>query len=59
MKSVELTPETIGSYDCILISTNHEKFDYALVAKHAALVVDTRDAMRAHHETLGDRLVLA
>ena len=59
MKSVELSAETIATYDCVLVSTNHAAFDYELVAKHAKLVVDTRDAMRAHHETLGDRLVLA
>ncbi len=59
MRSVELTPESIASFDCVLISTNHEAFDYASVAEHAKLVVDTRDAMRAHHAELGDRLVLA
>ena len=59
MSSVDLTPESIASFDCVLISTNHTAFDYELVAKHARLVVDTRDAMRAHHSAMGDRLVLA
>ena len=59
MTSIELTPDSIASFDCVLISTNHAAFDYDLIAKHARLVVDTRDAMRAHHDTLGDRLVLA
>ena len=59
MTSVELTPESVASFDCILVSTNHAAFDYAMVAEHAKLVVDTRDAMRDHHEDLGDRLVLA
>ena len=59
MKSVELTPESVAAYDCVLISTNHSAFDYGLVADHAQLVVDTRDAMRDHHQELGERLVLA
>ncbi|MDG1979670.1 MAG: hypothetical protein P8I44_14005, partial [Phycisphaerales bacterium] len=59
MTSVELTPESIASFDCILVSTNHTAFDYAMIAEHAKLVVDTRDAMRDHHDDLGDRLVLA
>jgi len=59
MTSIELTPESIASFDCILVSTNHTNFDYAMVAEHAKLVVDTRDAMRDHHDDLGDRLVLA
>lgn len=59
MKSVKLTPETIASYDVILISTDHKDVDYGLIAKHAKLVVDTRDAMRPFEAQLGSRLVRA
>lgn len=59
MKSVELTPETIASFDAVLISTNHTAFDYALLAEHAALIVDTRDAMRRWEREMGERLVRA
>ena len=57
--SVEITPETLASFDLVLVSTNHADFDYAMIANHANLIVDTRDAMREFHEILGDRLVLA
>ena len=46
MSSVTLSAESIATYDCVLISTNHANVDYALVAKHAQLIVDTRNAMR-------------
>ncbi len=59
MASVELSPENLKSFDCVLVSTNHAAFDYAAVAAHARLVVDTRDAMRAFHDEMGDRIVLA
>lgn len=59
MTSVDLTPETLTSYDAVLISTNHQAFDYEVVARHAKLVVDTRDAMRAHAAHMGPRLVKA
>jgi UDP-N-acetyl-D-glucosamine dehydrogenase len=42
LKSVPLTPETIASYDVLLLATNHDAFDYALIQKHAHLIVDTR-----------------
>jgi UDP-N-acetyl-D-glucosamine dehydrogenase len=42
LKSVELTAASIGAYDCVLIATNHDLFDYALIRKHAKLVIDTR-----------------
>jgi UDP-N-acetyl-D-glucosamine dehydrogenase len=46
MKSVELTPKTLGSYDCVLIATDHTSYDYEAIVKHAQLVVDTRNATR-------------
>lgn len=39
-----LTPESLASYDCVVISTNHGAVDYEMVARHADLVVDTRNA---------------
>jgi UDP-N-acetyl-D-glucosamine dehydrogenase len=59
MKSVPVTPETLASYDCVVVSTNHAAFDWAKVAKHSKLIVDSRDALRAHHAELGDRIVMA
>jgi UDP-N-acetyl-D-glucosamine dehydrogenase len=45
-RSVDLTPETLQSFDAVLIATDHDAVDYALIAEHAKLVVDTRNAMR-------------
>ncbi len=59
MTSVSLTPQTIGSYEAIVIATAHGTFDYGLLAEHARLIVDTRNAMGAFAEQLGDRLVRA
>ncbi len=42
LSSVELTVESIRSYDCLLLATDHDKFDYALLKEHASLLVDTR-----------------
>jgi UDP-N-acetyl-D-glucosamine dehydrogenase len=59
MKSVELTPQSVASYDAVLISTAHTGVDYAMLASHAKLVIDTRDAMRAHAPQMAERLVRA
>ncbi len=45
--SVALTAELLGSVDAVLISTDHDAVDYALIAAHARLIVDTRNAMRS------------
>jgi UDP-N-acetyl-D-glucosamine dehydrogenase len=44
-RSVPLTPESLAGYDCVLIATNHKLYDWQLVADHATLVVDTRNAL--------------
>jgi UDP-N-acetyl-D-glucosamine dehydrogenase len=46
MRSVELTPERLGSYDCVLIATDHSSYDYEAIVRHSKLVVDTRNATR-------------
>lgn len=42
LSSVELTPESISDFDCVLLATDHNAFDYPMIAKHAQLIVDTR-----------------
>jgi UDP-N-acetyl-D-glucosamine dehydrogenase len=42
LRSVPLTPESIAAYDLVLLATNHDKFDYSMIQKHAGLIVDTR-----------------
>ncbi|MFO0904062.1 MAG: nucleotide sugar dehydrogenase [Pirellulales bacterium] len=47
MSSQELTPEFLAAQDCVLIATDHSRFDYDHIVRHARLVVDTRNATRA------------
>lgn len=42
LQSVALTPESIASYDCLVLATDHDGFDYAQLLEHAPLIVDTR-----------------
>jgi len=46
LQSVELTPESIQGFDCVLISTNHDAFDYELIAEHSTAIVDARGVYR-------------
>ena len=45
LKSVELDEANLKASDCVLILTDHDAVDYATIARHAKLVVDTRNAM--------------
>jgi UDP-N-acetyl-D-glucosamine dehydrogenase len=43
--SVPLDRATIEAADCVMIVTDHTAIDYGLIARHAATVVDTRNAL--------------
>lgn len=48
LSSIELTPETIQSYDLLLLATDHDKFDYTLLQENAKLLIDTRGVYLNH-----------
>ncbi len=52
MSSVPITPESLSSYDAVVISTAHSVYDWPLIAQHARLIVDTRNALKGFR---GDR----
>lgn len=47
LSSIELTPESLASYDAVILLTDHESFDYDMIAKHARLIIDSRGKFRA------------
>jgi UDP-N-acetyl-D-glucosamine dehydrogenase len=46
LHSVALTEATIRQYDCLVLATAHDAFDYELLANTANMIVDTRGAFR-------------
>ncbi len=42
MESVELSAQTLKCFDCVVLVTDHDRFDYSLIAENAALIIDTR-----------------
>ena len=45
-ESVPLTAVSLQQADCVVVVTNHAAFDYPLIAQHAPLIVDTRNALK-------------
>lgn len=50
LKSVELNASAIPEFDCILLATDHDKFDFSLIEKYAQLIVDARGKYLARAE---------
>jgi len=46
LRSTPLTAEYVAAQDCVLVVTDHDAIDWAMVARRASAVVDTRDALR-------------
>ena len=60
LESVALDESVLERSDCVLIVTDHDDVDYALVGRKAGLVVDTRNAMaRVPSDGMNARIVKA
>lgn len=42
LSTVQLSAESIAAYDCVLLATDHDCFDYELIGSSAQLVIDCR-----------------
>ena len=49
-RSLDLTPETLAAQDAVVVATDHQAFDWDLIAAHAPLVIDTRNALASRLE---------
>lgn len=46
MTSVDLTEESLKSFDVVVLSTDHSNYDYKFIAENAKIIVDSRNAFR-------------
>jgi len=61
MASVVLDAESVASYHAVVIATAHSSIDYGLLAQHARVIIDTRNAIgsRGLDVAMGERLIRA
>ncbi len=50
LSSEPLTAENLAAFDAVILATDHDRFDYALILQNAQLVVDTRGKYRGEHK---------
>lgn len=50
MESIKLTPEAVKKYDCVIVSTDHDSFDYEMIHANAQLIVDSRGKYRESND---------
>ncbi|EYU14253.1 nucleotide sugar dehydrogenase [Photorhabdus aegyptia] len=47
-----VTEKSLKDFDCVILATDHDKFDYELIINNAKLVVDTRGKYAPHHRNI-------
>ncbi len=50
LTSTELTPESIQSFDAVILLTLHKGVDYEMISEHARLIIDTRGKFDAKRD---------
>ena len=46
LKSVNLTSDSLASFDAVVLTTDHDKFDYNLIYEFAPIIIDSRGKYR-------------
>lgn len=52
LSSEALTADNLARFDCVILTTDHDKFDYDLLQNHAQLLVDTRGKFRGQYNNI-------
>ena len=45
LRTVDLDAASLQEFDCVVVTTDHSGFDYAMIVEHSRSVVDTRNAI--------------
>jgi UDP-N-acetyl-D-glucosamine dehydrogenase len=48
LRSEKMIPKALKKHDIVVLITDHSKFDYKTIARHARCILDTRNAFFAH-----------
>lgn len=46
LESVELTAESLASFDAVVLATDHDRFNFVLIQQQAKLIIDSRGTYR-------------
>ena len=52
LSSITLAPNSLAMYDAVVLTTDHDQFDYAIIEKNARLLIDTRNKYPATNKAI-------
>ena len=56
-KSKALTEQLLRDTDCVVITTDHDAYDYDFIGRHARLIVDTRNATKSYNPEMRKKVI--
>jgi len=59
MQSIDIDRDALAGFDCAIIVTDHDAFDYARLVRETPLVIDTRNAAAEVDPALAGKIVKA
>lgn len=52
MSSVSISADMLSTYDCVVVSTDHDQFDWNTIRDHAPLIVDSRGRYKSNNDNI-------
>ena len=52
IKNTYLNSENLKQFDCTILSTDHDDFDYDLIKKHSKFIIDTRGKFKISNKII-------
>ena len=52
MNSINLSSDKVQSFDCVVVGTDHDDFNYEMIRENAKLIVDTRGVYRDKYKNV-------
>jgi len=52
LKAIEIDEKVVASFDCIVISTDHDDFDWDMIERAGSLIIDTRGRYTADDDRI-------
>jgi UDP-N-acetyl-D-glucosamine dehydrogenase len=52
LESIFLDKESLSSFDAIILSTDHDDFNYELIKESSSLIIDTRGVYKEPYDNI-------
>tara|TARA_Y100000589_G_scaffold313221_1_gene334351 strand:- start:34431 stop:35768 length:1338 start_codon:yes stop_codon:yes gene_type:complete len=52
IKGIKITPKNLQKFDCVVLTTDHDCFDYEMIKNYSRLIIDTRGKFKLNKKII-------